>query len=351
MVKKKSRKKMNFSRKNTVKVNFPIGSIQPTDKEMVDFVLQYGLTTRELHSVYKDINDCCIYIKFNATEDMVNFLTNLQSNINFNYNNGENVKVTISDANVEFIYIRIFNLPPEIEDNSIIEILKKYGPVRSINKEKYPPSLGLDVYTGVRGAFVEMRNEIPNIIYIQRFRARVQYIGQKEVCFLCKLEGHKKSDCPKNNINTKSISDQNNLNKPHSFSVTSFVRSIKKAAPTTVYNNEVESTMTLLGSSSPASRSMISTPVTSEQIKQSSVLELHNQKPEEKSSSINTDADFHHPTSPIKETRNTSSIIVTDLHRFPSPVKENVQINPGSAKITIKPTTRLSTRAIKPAKK
>lgn len=355
---------MNFSRKNTLKVNFPVGSIQPTDKEMVDFVLQYGLTGIELHSVYKDISDSCIYIKFHTREVMADFLSNSQSNITFNYLNGTIVKVSISDANIDCIYLRIFNLPPEIEDKDIIEALKKYGAIKSINKEKYPPSFGLDAFTGVRGAFLEMQHEVPNFIYVQRFRARIQYIGQKEICFLCKLHGHKKTDCPKNikaknlsNLNQATVKELNcNITTSHPFSVKSFTNSIKTSAIKDIENNSVDSSFTLLGRTSSVSRSISNTSNTSEQIKKPSIVNpellcTNNEESLVINSSSKTFADFHRTSSPIKEKMNSPSNTVPDTQLLLSPVKISQNILKSEKGTSKSNSIRHSTRVVTQPKK
>lgn len=224
----------SFARKNTAKIQFPAGSNQPSDKEMIDFILELGLTSPELHSVYKDVSDSCIYVKFNTENFLAEFLTKTPNNITFNYFNKSNAKVTISDANIEYSYVRIFNLPPEIEDKDIKDALNKYGQIKTLNREKFPISFGLDVFSGVRGVFMELSADIPNFMYIQRFRARIHYNGQQEICFLCKSNAHKKNECPQNISIKQVISNSDPMthnpiaSSSRAFNITNLAKSVNK---------------------------------------------------------------------------------------------------------------------------
>lgn len=183
-----------LGRKFTVKCQFVSGK-NPNDAEMVKFALEAGLISSEIHTLYKDLNARCIFIKFYEHGNMKAFLDRFSPEMEFKYDNGERTTIEITDATVEFKYIRIFSLPPEIEDEHIKEVFKQYGHIRACVREKLPLSLGMPVFSGVRGVHIEMTKEIPNFVYVMNFKARTFYNGQKEVCFYCGSTEHKKLFC------------------------------------------------------------------------------------------------------------------------------------------------------------
>lgn len=106
-------------------------------------------------------------------------------------------KVQVDQACRIFRYVRIFNLPPEIEDRDIQYVLGQYGTIRQHVRERFPSELNVNIFTGVRGVHMEISREIPAHLYVGHFRARIFYDGLKNKCFYCKNEGHEKSNCPK----------------------------------------------------------------------------------------------------------------------------------------------------------
>lgn len=95
-------------------------------------------------------------------------------------------------------YVRIFDLPPELSDLDVSLILGKYGTVKRMVREKFPAELELDLFTGVRGVYMDIKKEIPASLYFLHRRGRIYYDGLKQRCYLCKQEGHLKAICPQN---------------------------------------------------------------------------------------------------------------------------------------------------------
>lgn len=121
---------------------------------------------------------------------------NMES-MKFHYSNGNVVDVRMSVAGSNVVYVRVFDLPPEVSDNDISVALKSFGTVGTMVREKFPVGLGLDhLSTGIRGAYVEMEKDIPPALEIGIWKVRIFHDGLRGRCFLCNMEGHRKDSCP-----------------------------------------------------------------------------------------------------------------------------------------------------------
>lgn len=66
-----------------------------------------------------------------------------------------------------------------------------YGP------GKFPMDLGINhMYTGVRGVYMDVRQDIPPTINVGSRKGRIYYDGLHDTCFLCRAVGHRKDSCP-----------------------------------------------------------------------------------------------------------------------------------------------------------
>lgn len=185
-------------RKNTLKLCFESGAKIPSHLEVLRFITgQLDLSSADLHSVYKDENDGLFFIKFLDEGKFNEFCNHVEEVYAFKYDDSSKTPVTLVMASRIFRYVRIFNLPPEIDDKAIALVLGQFGTVRQQVRERYPAEYNLSVFSGVRGVHMEIAKEIPANIFIGHFRARIYYDGLKNRCFYCKEEGHLKANCPK----------------------------------------------------------------------------------------------------------------------------------------------------------
>lgn len=184
-------------RKNTVKLVCSSGSRTPAHLEVLKFTLQQlKVPPADLHSVYRDENENRFYLKFIDETKFSDFMKSIEETYTFPYDDGTTTRVHLEMASRIFRYVRIFSLPPEIEDKDIAHVLGQFGTIRQHVRERYAAAHGFTIYTGIRGVHMEVAKEIPPHIYIGHFRARIFYDGLKNRCFLCKAEGHVKADCP-----------------------------------------------------------------------------------------------------------------------------------------------------------
>ncbi|KAL1403769.1 hypothetical protein pipiens_019217 [Culex pipiens pipiens] len=185
-------------RKNTVRLVFGPGVKVPSYLEVLKFTMNnLKLSAADMHTIYKDENGGQFYVKLVDEESFAAFIADTDEEYIFKFEDGSTAKVTVEQASRIFRYVRIFNLPPEIEDSAIQYVMGQYGTIRQHVRERFPSEMKVDIFNGVRGVHMEVSKEIPAHLYVGHFRARFFYEGLKNKCFFCKAEGHVKQNCPK----------------------------------------------------------------------------------------------------------------------------------------------------------
>lgn len=194
-------------RANSLRLRFERGSPEPSDVDIFGFMkTRMGLKSEKLLSMYKDKNDVSVIIKFKTEEDMRNTLRNLPDTMEFAYSKYQSATVKLSPANAIVRYVRLFNLPPEIEDREIAAVLGKYGKIVRMVREKYGEETGYPIWTSVRGVYLELKDkvEIPALLNVRNMKARVFYEGLVNKCYQCGSAEHLKAECPqKRSVNER----------------------------------------------------------------------------------------------------------------------------------------------------
>lgn len=151
----------------------------------------------DIETAYKTAQDRSLFVKFVNREAMMDSLNRNTASIKFHYCNGKAVDVHVSIAGSNVHYVRVFDLPSEVNDDQLSLVLAEYGKEESMVREKFPKDLGLDhVYTGVRGVHIDVQKEIPPAISVGNRKGHVFYDGLRDTCFLCHAVGHRKDACP-----------------------------------------------------------------------------------------------------------------------------------------------------------
>jgi hypothetical protein len=187
-----------FVAKATIKAQFPEGNDKPGYIEMLKFAFELGLESSDIDSMYQEYTERnrALFIKVKNPE-LVQDIVGRTFESNFKYESGRIVKVQLSEANGNLKYVRIFNLIPEVEDEHIEVVMEQFGIIKKQVREKFPASLGVDIFTGVRGVYMEIKKPLPPYVAIGNLRAKLFYQGMAEGCFYCNGTDHVKKDCPK----------------------------------------------------------------------------------------------------------------------------------------------------------
>ncbi|XP_062706796.1 uncharacterized protein LOC134287817 [Aedes albopictus] len=164
---------------NTVQFRFPPGN----------FVKQLDTDLLLMEAAYKTARDRSLFIKFVSPDAMKQSLEKNVEPRAFVYTSGKSVDVRMLPAGVDMRYVGVFDLPPEITDESLATVLQEFGKIERVVREKFPAELGLDhLSTGVRG--------IHSSIDVLGWKGNVFYDGLRDTCFLCHALGYRKDSCP-----------------------------------------------------------------------------------------------------------------------------------------------------------
>lgn len=193
--------------KNTLAFRFPPGAPAPTLVDIARFVKNLDADLDSMETSYKLAEERCVCVKFKSLDDMKEAQSQIPEIVFFRYSNGEKVEVKTTVAGCCTKYVRIFDLPPEVPDSEIAAVLGRYGVVKRMIREKFPADLGLNMFTGVRGVYLDIKKVVPASLYFLNRKGRIFYEGLKQKCFLCREEGHLKADCPQreNSKGVKSV--------------------------------------------------------------------------------------------------------------------------------------------------
>lgn len=184
---------MEQKRNFTLRLSFGEGARIPTDKEVFEFFRKQNWKSGDLSAFYREQN--LIFVRFKNQRLAGNALNSLGSVILFEYGDGKKGQVFVNDANVVYKYVRLFGLPPEVNDVDIETSLEKFGKVQYLVRERYAAETGYPIWNGNRGAYMELVKEIPSSLEVGGVSARVFYDGQTSSCFKCGSHDHLKVNC------------------------------------------------------------------------------------------------------------------------------------------------------------
>jgi hypothetical protein len=105
--------------------------------------------------------------------------------------------VKIEPAGMGLRRIRIANLPPELHDRIIREMLTKYVEVKDITEDAWSSNYRYKVSNGIRIATVNLKKHFPSHMTIANNRVLISYEGHPPTCYGCNGTGYQYQECPR----------------------------------------------------------------------------------------------------------------------------------------------------------
>jgi hypothetical protein len=181
----------------TAKATLPDTAEKPSQAEMVRFLFEtLGRKCEEIKTMYLSVSGKAIFFRCYKEETMRELVVNYDG-AQFKFESGAVVRVQMSQESEVQKYVRVWGIPPDAPDSDVARFFGNYGEVKRIVREKYPKDLNCPIETGVRGIYMDLRQEMPHFLYIRNFRIKIHYDGMKERCFGCGSTEHIRAKCPK----------------------------------------------------------------------------------------------------------------------------------------------------------
>jgi hypothetical protein len=108
----------------------------------------------------------------------------------YKYPTGEVFLVNIDMAGIGTKFIRIANLPPELQNGTVHDALTPFGKVLNVHEEKWTRTYRYSVSNGVRQVSLLLTRHLHSHMIIAENRLLILYEGQPVTCYGCGAIGH-----------------------------------------------------------------------------------------------------------------------------------------------------------------
>jgi len=143
-----------------------------------------------------------VYIKLNNEVRLQEVLHTTQGRLDYIHDNGELAIVYIERAGMGVRRVRVANLPPELQDRTLRDVISRYGEVRAISEEQWSKRYRYPVHKGIRIVEMDLKKHLPSHMTIVGTRALISYEGPPITCYGCNEPGHQYQECPSREKNT-----------------------------------------------------------------------------------------------------------------------------------------------------
>jgi len=136
-----------------------------------------------------------VYIKFINDARLQAVLRTTEGQLDYIHENGELSVVYIERTGMGVRRVRVANLPPEVQDRKLRDVISQYGNVRAITEEMWSREYRYPVSNGVRIVEMDLKKHIPLHMLIVDNRVLISYEGQLITCYGCNEPGHQYHEC------------------------------------------------------------------------------------------------------------------------------------------------------------
>ena len=192
-----------IKRENTIKATFDKNKQRPSALDIhtwIDETLK--IKENELQTIQLVGKQNAAYIKFNSAPQYEKYLRQHAGTTTLDLLNGAQTTVTITTAEEDCVSVRVLNIPPEVPNERIKNVLQNYGKVQHIENEKWSQRYKFKIDSGIRIVQMVLSKPIPSNITVSNYEAYVSYPGQENKCFSCGSATHLRQHCPNRNIRT-----------------------------------------------------------------------------------------------------------------------------------------------------
>jgi hypothetical protein len=178
-------------RKNTVVCTFKMGSPRISAYEIHEWI-HSSLQVLEETVVMIQIDGPKrqVYIKLMNEQCVHELIRSTGGQLEHAHVDGTTSKIKIDLAGKGTKAIRIANLPPEVPDEVIKNMLITYGTIMMIRNETWSRNYRYAVANGVKIVTMIVNRNIPSHMQIAGHRVLVSYEGQQQTCYRCGEAGH-----------------------------------------------------------------------------------------------------------------------------------------------------------------
>ena len=149
-----------------------------------------------------------VIVKFDSNETFLSIVKEYEDKI-MRINDTYSVKVVNISTGLTFV--SVCNAPFEMENDTIICILSRYGEIESIRNNRFSHGPFEGLLSGIRTAKMKVRENIPSSINVFGHNLTIIYNGQKRTCYKCGCEGHMAKDCATDMSEKVNIWDENDF--------------------------------------------------------------------------------------------------------------------------------------------
>ncbi len=187
---------MESSRSLTLSLTFE--EKKPTLEDLWRILQNWQLKVGDIECVQEQYGDKMVHVKLRKSEKMEELFDYLGQNrcLKFKSEDGHIQKVFWTKNGVPINFLRIRNVPPEVEEEVIFEKLSEYGKCVHLECDRFKHGPFKGIRNGTRHVFISLRSHVPSYVTIEGYEAVVEYAGQPKTCRLCDSPHHLRANCP-----------------------------------------------------------------------------------------------------------------------------------------------------------
>lgn len=185
-------------RENTFRIEYANVPKKPSFEELHNFIgEQLGLKREEIQRIQCSKYLGCVFVKTNGISIAQRIVDNHDGKHELVIDNKRYpIRIQMEDGGV---YVKLYDLSEDIQDQAIIDFLSSFGDVLSIRDQPWDDKyLFMGVSSGVRVARMIVKRNIPSFVTIDGETTCLSFNGQITTCRHCSESTHNGISCIQN---------------------------------------------------------------------------------------------------------------------------------------------------------